>query len=79
MDLQCEATIERQDEEYAWLHWSLAPSGGGTPIAEGRVRYDLETVQFHWEEGRPPSEHTLLVRATVDRAVRGRKHAAGNS
>jgi hypothetical protein len=78
MEVECRAVIEREDEENAWLSWTLTPAGGGAPLAEGRVRYDLETVQFHWEERRPPDEHMFLVRTTVDRAVRGRK-GGGNS
>jgi len=78
MQVECEATIEREDEENAWVRWKLTPAGGGAEIAAGRVRYDLETVQFHWEEGRPPEDQMFLVRTTVDRAVRGRK-GGGNS
>ena len=78
MQVECVATIEREDGENAWLRWKLTPAGGGAAIAEGRVRYDLETVQFHWEEGRPPDDQMFLVRTTVDRAVRGRK-GGGNS
>jgi hypothetical protein len=79
MELECQATIEQEDEEYAWVHWRLSRPGGEEPVAEGRVRYDLETVQFRWNEGRPHAEQMFLVRATVDRAVRGRERAGGNS
>ena len=78
MQVNCVATLEREDDENAWLHWTLTAAGASAPVAQGRVRYDLETVQFHWEEGRPPDEHMFLVRTTVDRAVRGRK-GGGNS
>jgi hypothetical protein len=71
MEVECRATIERQDEENAWVRWSLAPPGG-PPVADGRARYDLETVQIRWEDGRPPAEHMFLVRTTIDRAVRAR-------
>ena len=72
MEMECRATIERQDEDDAWVRWSLTPAGGSTPVAQGMVRYDLETVQFHWQEGRPPAEHEFLVRTTVDRTIRAR-------
>jgi hypothetical protein len=72
MELECQATIEQQDEEDAWVHWSLVPRDGGPPVAEGRVRYELETVHFYWQDGRPPAEHEFLVRTTIDRAIRGR-------
>ena len=72
MELQCKVTLERQDEENAWLRWSLTEPGSEAPVAQGRVRYDLETVQFFWEDGRPPAEHEFLVRTTIDRAVRAR-------
>jgi hypothetical protein len=78
MELECHAAIEREDEEYAWVRWSLAPAGGA-PVAQGLARYDLETVQFRWEEGRPPGEQMFLVRTTIDRVVRGRARTTGNS
>ena len=70
--MECRAEIERQDEESVWLHWRLVEPGQNTPQAEGRVRYDLETVQFFWEGGRPPAEHEFLVRNSIDRIVRAR-------
>jgi hypothetical protein len=72
MEWECRAEIERQDEESVWLRWSLTERGREAPAAEGRVRYDLESVQFFWEGGRPPAAHEFLVRTTIDRAVRGR-------
>jgi hypothetical protein len=72
MEWECRAEIEQQDEENVWLRWSLAERGRDEPPVEGRVRYDLETVQFFWEGGRPPSEHEFLVRTTIDRMVRAR-------
>jgi hypothetical protein len=72
MEWECRAEIERQDEENVWLRWSLAERGRDVPPVEGRVRFDLETVQFFWEGGRPPAEHEFLVRTTVDRMVRAR-------
>lgn len=72
MEWKCRAEIERQDEENVWLRWSVAEPGQPAPRAEGRVRYDLETVQFFWEGGRPPAEHEFLVRNTIDRVVRAR-------
>ena len=72
MEWECRAEIERQDEENVWLRWSLAERGRDVPPVEGRVRYDLETVQFFWEDGRPPAEHEFLVRTTIDRMVRAR-------
>jgi hypothetical protein len=72
MKWECRAEIERKDEENVWLRWSLVEPGRNTP-AEGRVRYDLETVQFFWEGGRPPTEHEFLVRTTIDRLVRARE------
>jgi hypothetical protein len=72
MEMECRATIERQDEEDAWVRWSLAPPGGHPSVAQGTVRYDLQTVQFRWEDGRPPAEYEFLVRTTIDRAVRSR-------
>jgi hypothetical protein len=72
MTWQCRAEIERQDEENVWLRWSLTQRGKATPTAEGRVRYELETVQFFWEGGRPPAEQEFLIRATIDRTIRAR-------
>jgi hypothetical protein len=73
--MECRATIERQDEEEVWVHWSLTLPGGGPVAAEGRVRYELETVHFHWQDGRPPAEHEFLVRTTIDRLIRGRSRS----
>jgi hypothetical protein len=72
MEWECRAEIERQDEESAWLRWSLTQRGQRSPAAQGKVRYDLETVQFFWEGGRPPAEHEFLIRTTIDRTVRAR-------
>jgi hypothetical protein len=72
MELECRAVIEREDEEYAWVQWSLTSPGGGEPVAQGLARFDLETVQIRWEEQRPPAEQMFLVRTTIDRAVRAR-------
>jgi hypothetical protein len=72
MELECRATIEREDDEYAWVRWSLTPTGSSEPVTQGLARFDLETVQIRWEEERPPAEQMFLVRTTIDRAVRAR-------
>lgn len=76
MTLVCQVAIESEDEETAWVRWSLRAGADGEEIATGRVAYDLETVQFRWQGGRPPREHEFLIRHTIDRAIRERRRAA---
>ena len=71
MAAECRVRIESQDEETAWVRWELRDESE-PHVATGRVAYDLETVHFHWQDGRPPHQHEALVRNAIDRAIRDR-------
>ena len=75
MAAECRVRIEAEDEETAWVGRELHDAAGRR-TASGRVAYDLETVHFYWEDGRPPHEDEALVRTAIDRAIRGRAGAA---